>query len=236
MVYCETKYTPKQVQGFTLMIAPDIDHILIEKITEDLKILSNRVPKSAWEQLKKTKIFMNKSVRFGKTEEEADSRGGACFHPAKGWLVENGNQEQKVESVEFYAMVPPRGEYLKRRFHFGHCQEPSPWCIIHELGHAYHWYLTWFKESEIDEVYRHASDKGIYESVPHVQGGNLKAYAMTNATEYFASLTAAYFAYNDYFPFTRDDLKKHDHKGYELIKKFWEMSDNEIQAMSNSKF
>ena len=42
-----------------------------------------------------------------------------------------------------------------------------------------------------------------------------------NAAEYFAELSEAYFGKNDFFPFTRDQLEKHDPVGFEMLKKAW---------------
>jgi len=38
----------------------------------------------------------------------------------------------------------------------------------------------------------------------------MRAYAMNDAKEYFAEETEAFFGRNDFYPFTREELKKHD--------------------------
>ena len=48
-----------------------------------------------------------------------------------------------------------------------------------------------------------------------------RAYAMTNPAEYFAEGTEAYFSRNDFYPFTKDELKKHDPGMYDLLGKLW---------------
>ena len=47
------------------------------------------------------------------------------------------------------------------------------------------------------------------------------AYAMTTPQEYFAESSEAYFSRNDFFPFTRDELKKHDPEIFKLLEKLW---------------
>jgi len=74
----------------------------------------------------------------------------------------------------------------------------------------------------IREAYRHAMEEKLYDSVEYVHGGKKKAYAATNAREYFAELSEAYFGKNDYFPFTREDLRKHDPVGFKLMQDVWE--------------
>ena len=57
--------------------------------------------------------------------------------------------------------------------------------------------------------------------VEFVTGGKRKAYAKTNRAEYFAELTEAYFGKNDFYPFTRAELEKHDPVGFKLMKDAW---------------
>ena len=49
-----------------------------------------------------------------------------------------------------------------------------------------------------------------------------RAYAMTNAREYFAESSEAYFGRNDFYPFTRDRAEaKHDPEMFELLERLW---------------
>jgi hypothetical protein len=40
--------------------------------------------------------------------------------------------------------------------------------------------------------------------------------------EYFAELTVAFLAENCTYPYQREDLRKHDPRGFALMKKIWE--------------
>jgi len=97
-----------------------------------------------------------------------------------------------------------------------------PGLVIHELAHAYHrmnydridkLVMRAFKNAQSDNLYREKSVKRNH------QGQDL--YASRNAYEYFADLTAMYYGTNDYYPYNRSDLKKHDPKGYEMIEAVW---------------
>lgn len=48
-----------------------------------------------------------------------------------------------------------------------------------------------------------------------------RAYAMTNPMEYFAETTEAFFSRNDFFPFNRAELKRHDPAMEQLLAKLW---------------
>jgi hypothetical protein len=54
-----------------------------------------------------------------------------------------------------------------------------------------------------------------------VQGAVGRAYALNNYLEFFAELTEAYFVRNDFFPFTRDELRQYDAVGYAMIESVW---------------
>jgi hypothetical protein len=62
---------------------------------------------------------------------------------------------------------------------------------------------------------------GLYDAVLYVHGGRRQAHAAKNAAEYFAELTEAYFGINDYYPFTRADLRSGDPLGYRVVEQLW---------------
>jgi Mlc titration factor MtfA (ptsG expression regulator) len=49
----------------------------------------------------------------------------------------------------------------------------------------------------------------------------VKAYGMNNPAEYFAENSEAYFSTNDFFPFEREQLLKHDPAMLEALKNLW---------------
>ena len=48
-----------------------------------------------------------------------------------------------------------------------------------------------------------------------------KAYAITNPMEYFAESTEAMFTRNDFYPYNREELKKHDPAMFDVLVKLW---------------
>ena len=49
----------------------------------------------------------------------------------------------------------------------------------------------------------------------------MKHYATTNHKEYFAEATEAYLYHNDFYPFVRVELNKHDPAAFSLMEKVW---------------
>ena len=77
----------------------------------------------------------------------------------------------------------------------------------------------------IKATYDKAKAGGGYESVERQDSEGRKrldrAYALTNPMEYFAETTEAFFCRNDFFPFTNEELRKHDPVMFELLGRLW---------------
>jgi hypothetical protein len=100
--------------------------------------------------------------------------------------------------------------------------------VVHELGHAHHKENWAENQEDILAAWRNAVDKKLYRNVRDDQGGVIpQAYALANHLEYFAELTAIYFARGNYAPFNRDELKTYDPAGHAMIEKMWGLSKDE---------
>ncbi len=77
-------------------------------------------------------------------------------------------------------------------------------------------------------------NEGLYDCVPvhNCHGGidECKAYACTDAMEYFAELSVAFLGgveedkdleFNKWYPFNRNQIQKHDPRAYHMLKKIW---------------
>ena len=110
---------------------------------------------------------------------------------------------------------------------------------LHELAHAYHDRVLpdGFANAQIRTVYERASAGGTYDRVEQRFGdgrsAQVRAYAMTNPQEYFAESTEAYFSTNDFFPFTREELDKHDPEMVKVLGKLWGVSVEPTPAKSD---
>ena len=96
------------------------------------------------------------------------------------------------------------------------------------LAHAYHHQVLTFEDPEVMKAFRKAAAAGKYNSVKRWTGKKFttdKAYAMTNHKEYFAEVTEAFFGKNDFYPFTLEELQKHDPGVVPVLKKKWGIED-----------
>ena len=143
-------------------------------------------------------------------------RPGAEYHPGADWLKENGRDPAMVKGVEFTNVSTFEAETRR-----------MPNFALHELAHSYHDRVLpqGFANTEIRAAYNAAKASGTYDSVERQDSEGKrrldKAYAMTTPQEYFAEGTEAFFSTNDFYPFTKPELKKHDPKLFVLLAKLW---------------
>lgn len=134
------------------------------------------------------------------------------YHPSSQWLREHGYDPAMAKAVH----IPQATLFVDLRH-----QRVQPWCVLHELAHAYHDQVFGYEDAAIRSSFEAARDSGAYNEVQHILGHTTKHYALSNQMEYFAELTEAYVGTNDFYPFVRAELKRHDPRAYELLEKIW---------------
>ncbi len=145
---------------------------------------------------------------------------GAEYHPGREWLVANHRDPAMVRGVEFTNVREFASE-----------TDRMPNFALHELAHAYHDRVLGFEHPGIRAAYERAKSSGSYDKVERWSGSGRpktfeRAYAMTNEREYFAESTEAYFSRNDFFPFNREQLERHDPGMAALLRELWKAPGN----------
>jgi len=203
-----SQYQRELIEGFSVLIN---EKVLANKpecakmrneLKKQLRAIKQVVPREPLASLQRGSIWV---------EWENKKEGAAEFHPSAQWLTEHGYNPEKADCVE----ISNARNFVKWS------QAEQPWMILHEMSHAYHHLTLGENYPALQAAFQNVSDKGLYASVSYVNGGTQKAYALTNAKEYFAELSEAYFGKNDYFPFTERELKKYDPVGYDLMEQAW---------------
>jgi len=204
----DDKYTIKTIEGWKVYVANDLlaaDDKLGDRVLKLLSVklfdISRVVPPKALVELRKVSIWM-----------ELDNKVVVCgaYHPSVRWLRGHGQHPAKAKSIEF----GNAGRFLS----WSHVQ---PWMVLHELAHAYHDRHLGRGRKELNEAFKQAAEKKLYDKVLYYHGSMRKAYAMKNSGEYFAELSEAYFGVNDFYPFVNAEVRKHDPRMYELLGKLW---------------
>ncbi|GIV21794.1 MAG: hypothetical protein KatS3mg023_3545 [Armatimonadota bacterium] len=203
-------YAQRRIMDFTVLIHRQVlAHSTemaeaLQELEKQIRQIIRAVPPEPLRELRRVRIWL---------EWENNPRGAAEYHPSAEWLREHGYNPEKAGNVEINNarnfVQWSRGE--------------QPWMLLHELAHAYHHQVLGYENRMVLIAYRHAMQRGLYEQVEYIRGGKQKAYATTNVQEYFAELSEAYFGKNDFYPFTREELARHDPVGYKMIERAWQV-------------
>ncbi len=202
-------YARRDVRGFTVLVHREaLSHPAevreaLQELEEQIRHVIRVVPSGALWQLRHVRIWL---------EWENKPNGAAEYHPSAEWLREHGYNPEKAKGIEI----------SNARNFVRWSRGEQPWMLLHELAHAYHHQVLGYENRMVLIAYQHAMRRGLYEQVEYVRGGKQKAYATTNVQEFFAELSEAYFGKNDFYPFTREDLAKHDPVGYKMVEQAWQ--------------
>ena len=129
-----------------------------------------------------------------------------CYHESRDWLSTHGVNPEKTGAVE---LANPEAFLAWTR--------DQPWMVLHELAHGYHQRFLGPDHTGIRRCYEQAKAGKSYESVLRINGKRDRHYALNNEKEYFAEATEAFFGTNDFYPFTRAELKEHDPEMFKLL-------------------
>lgn len=203
------------IEGWSLYISQTLlkeDKAAANKATQllraQLREIVRVVPADTVKELQKVPLYF--SPEYPGAQQRAE------YHPGAEWLKENNRDPVMEKAVEF-TNIRIFEQETKRMPNFS----------LHELAHAYHDRVLadGFANSDIQAAFERARAAGIYENVEQRFGdgrsARVKAYAMSNPMEYFAECSEAFFSTNDFFPFTRNELQKHDPEMFELLHILW---------------
>lgn len=216
-------YQVQLIEGWTVHVSgtlrgaePAATAKALDLLTAHLKEIVRVVPGPAVAHLQKVPLWLSPLY-----PDQRSPR--AEYHPDAGWLRENGRDPAMAKAVEITNVLIFEKE-TKR----------MPVFILHELAHAYHDRVLGFNNARIEAAYRRAVASRSYDAVKLCNGKIARAYAMTNAKEYFAETTEAFFGRNDFFPFNRDELAQHDPEMFHLLADLWGCRPEPVSAMKGS--
>lgn len=196
------------LQGFTVKIRKsDADNKVNQStllfIHNKISRMKSQLPDWAYNQFTKVTLWMDDNSMPNYT---------ASYHPGKEWLIANGYMPEKAKGFEI--------SNFKNFISYSKAQADI---LLHELAHAYHdqFMVNGFNNKLIKDAFDKSMATKKYDLVDHIGGGKQKHYATNNQMEYFAEMTEAFFGKNDFYPFTKSELKTYDIDSYNLMEKVW---------------
>jgi hypothetical protein len=210
MAKATTGYETRQIEGWQVLIntefltgQPELADRTLRLLEYQLFQITRVVPPGALSKLRKIRIWV---------EENEPHHPCMTYHPDPKWLRDHGMSPEKARCVELANA---------RRFLEWTIQQP--WMLLHELSHGFHhqFLKAGFQNPRVKTVYEHAIKAKLYDKVLRYGGEEEKAYAATNPMEYFAEASEAYFGTNDFYPFVRAELRRHDPDAFEMVETLW---------------
>ncbi|MFK7768768.1 MAG: metallopeptidase [Mariniblastus sp.] len=197
------------VEGWTIKLDPKLlsdsrkskNDLAMKALANHLQRITFILPEAKVNELRKLPIWL-----------ELSGVGGIAYHPSPRWLEEHGQDPAMgghVHVANADSLLDPK-QWAKH-----------PYLMMHELAHAYHDQVLGWDDGEIIKAFKQAKKAGIYEEVLAHNHRTVEHYALSNHKEYFAESTEAYLGVNDFYPFVRAELKKHDPRMFDLQRKIW---------------
>lgn len=210
-----SNYETRTIEGWTIRVhrdfprdSPELADRTLSLLADQLRGVVRMVPPPAVEKLRKIAIWV---------EREEPHHPCMAYHPDAGWLRDHDMNPDKARCVE----IANAANFLDW------CRN-QPWMVLHELAHGYHHQFVEgsFGNPEIAAALALARDSKTYETVLNINGREHRHYALTNPMEYFAEASEALFGTNDFYPFVRAELERHDPAAYALLRRLWLIEPN----------
>ncbi len=208
-------WAERGIEGWRVLVSqalweqhPAATQRAIDLLTRQLQEIGRVVPAPAVTRLREVPLYF--SPPYPGIQPKAE------YHSEAGWLRDHGRDPSMEKAVEFTNVLIFEAETRR-----------MPNFALHELAHAYHdrELAQGFGNEEVRVAFERARASGSYEQVERQDALGRKsidrAYAMTNPQEYFAEITEAYFSRNDFFPFCREELERHDPMACRMLRRLW---------------
>jgi hypothetical protein len=216
-------YKKDNLRGFTLYFSDEVleqdkasrlERKPLEALEQELIVVERVVPADKVKQLKAVPIWVEWDERIAMSNGRS-GRPVAVFYGGHQSNLLSEGRAYKANAVTILSLWSLTNEHQPKT-DTGRC------VTLHELAHAFHYHVLG-DSALVKQTYKQAMERKLYD--PEV-------YAATNEREYFAELSCAYLDRLDYFPRNREELKKHDPKGYELMEKSWGRAPAKQQAVA----
>jgi len=206
-------YHKDNLRGFTLYFSDEVmkedrdsklERKPLEALEKELIVVESVLPPDKVKYLKAVPMWVewNESLALG--NGRSGSAVAVFYGGHQSNLLSDSKNPLKANAVTILRLKSLTNEHQPKT--------DSGRCVtLHELAHAFH-HLVVGDNPLVKQTYRQAMERKLYDP---------ELYVATNEHEYFAELSCAYLDRLDYYPRNREELKKLDPKGYEMMEKLW---------------
>jgi hypothetical protein len=195
----------------------------LARLEQKLSFLLTILPKHTIAELQTVTIFM----MYGSRATGGGQDSGMTYH--------HTNAPDRFPELDLRwrncAVIHSAQNYVNQS------ETRSAKAVLHELSHSWH-LMHWPQDMpEIVAAWKNATDQGLYRNVTDNDDGKHydRAYALTNASEYFAELSCMFFFTCNYPPLNRRELKLYDPIGYAMIETAWGVAGESESGAAETK-
>jgi hypothetical protein len=216
-------YERRELEGFTVYVSKDVfQHrvdrwgrqplTVLERELNDLKrILVPRIVRV----LQEVPVW----VEWDSVSRIAPQALALYYHRGSGdMLAAKGVDSRKEGCIEVLSL-----RVLGEQRHPGTALQQI--ITLHEMAHAVQDRLIGWDNPELLATFQQAVDRKLYDEVNDRFGHRGKAYARTNAAEYFAEISCAFLDSCNYYPFNYMQLQGYDSAGFAFVERVWKHPD-----------
>ncbi len=207
-------YKKDNLRGFTLYFSDEVlnqdrasslDRKPLEALERELIIVETVLPADKVKKLKAVPIWVEWNEHLAMKNGRSGQAVAVFYGGHQATLLGSESNPLKSNAVTILSLKSLTAEHQPKT--------DSGRCVtLHEFAHAFQHHFLGDNNILISSTYRQAMERKLYDP---------GLYVATNDHEYFAELTCAYLDRLHYFPRTREELKKHDPKAYQLMEKLW---------------
>jgi hypothetical protein len=206
-------YKRHTIEGFTLLVSQAVldadasgyERKPLDVLELELKTVSRLMTPRALGVLRKLLVW----VEWDERQPVSNGRDGTAVAVYYGGhqlsLVRKGMHPLKSKSVTILSMKTLTAAHQPK-------DDAGGCVLLHEIAHAVHDNLLGWENPAIKAAHRQAMERKLYDR---------SQYVSTNEAEFFAELTCAYFDQLEYYPRTREQLKKHDPASFKMLDAVW---------------
>ncbi len=202
-------YNERNIEGWTVLIQEELaaEQALCQRVQGLLRIrlweIVTRLPAPVVERLRDVKLRLHLN--------RPGCQGGV-YHPSPVWLREHDLPEDWGLGIEF-----------GNAQNFLSWSRQQPAMVLHELSHAWHHQVLGYGREDVLESFEATRESGVLEEVLYVSGGTRRAYGLNNPQEFFAEMSEAWWATNDFYPFVRGEVRDRFPGVEQLMEACWQL-------------